>query len=59
MMSSNWMVNQAIADRKALAAFDVPMASIAAMSHQEVCKELKARGYSWKKQPKRNNHGCP
>jgi len=59
MMNSNWLVVQAIADRKALADFGVSKGAIDAMTHQEVCKELKRLGYSWKKQAKRSGHGCP
>jgi hypothetical protein len=58
MMNSNWLVVQAIADRKALTGFGFSKGAIEAMSHQEVCKELKRLGYSWKKQSKRNGHGC-
>lgn len=58
MMSCNWMVVQAIADRKALRNYGVPAEEVRAMDHAEVVKALKARGYNWKAQPKRNNHGC-
>jgi hypothetical protein len=58
MISSNWLVVQAIADRKALAGFGFAKNTVDAMSHQEICKELKRLGYSWKKQAKRNGHGC-
>lgn len=60
MINANWMVIQASADRKALRdQFGFSAEAERALSHQEVVKELKARKYCWKSQPKRNGHGCP